>query len=72
MKPVELVVRSLKNSSMRGAIVFEPFSGSGTTLLACEQLGRSCRAIEMDPKYVQVAIARWEAASGKKAELAAD
>lgn len=67
MKPVELIVRSLKNSSKRGDIVFEPFSGSGSTLMACEQTGRRCRAIELEPKYVQVAIERWEAFTGKKA-----
>jgi DNA modification methylase len=68
MKPVELVVRSLKNSSHHGNVVFEPFSGSGTTLLASEMTGRHCRAIELDPRYVQVAIKRWEAFTGRKAE----
>jgi DNA modification methylase len=67
MKPVELVVRSLQNSSSHGAIVFEPFSGSGTTLVACEQTHRVCRAIELEPKYVQVAIDRWQSLTGKKA-----
>jgi len=59
MKPVELVVRSLQNSSKRGDTVYEPFSGSGTTLIACEQTGRKCRAIELSPGYVAVAIQRW-------------
>ncbi len=68
MKPVELVERSLANSSKPGDLVFEPFSGSGTTLLACEKIGRQCRAIELEPKYVQVAIERWQAFTGKKAE----
>lgn len=67
MKPVELVERSLLNSSALHDVVFEPFSGSGTTLLACEKTGRRCRAIELDPKYVQVAIERWQAFTGKKA-----
>jgi DNA modification methylase len=67
MKPVELVVRAIKNSSVRGAIVFEPFSGSGTTLIASEASGRACRAIELEPKYVQVAIERWEKLTGRKA-----
>jgi DNA modification methylase len=68
MKPVELVARALTNSSKPGALCFEPFSGSGTTLLACEKMGRACRAIELEPKYVQVAIDRWEAFTGRKAE----
>lgn len=68
MKPVELVVRSLKNSSARGAIVYEPFSGSGSTLLACETTGRACRAMELEPAYVQVAIERWQKLTGQKAE----
>lgn len=65
MKPVELITRSLKNSSLLGDVVFEPFSGSGSTLIACEQTGRKCRAIELEPKYVQVAIERWEAFTGR-------
>lgn len=65
MKPVELVVRSLKNSSALGSLVFEPFSGSGTTLIASEQTGRRCRAIELEPKYVQVAVERWQAFTGR-------
>jgi DNA modification methylase len=48
--------------------VYDPFLGSGTTLIAAEQLGRRCYAIEIEPKYVDVAIARWEAFTGKKAE----
>ena len=68
MKPVELVSRSLKNSSRRGDLVFEPFSGSGTTLMACEQVGRRARAIELEPKYVQVCLERWEKATGGKAQ----
>lgn len=67
MKPVELITRSLTNSSKRGDVCFEPFSGSGSTLLACEQTGRACRAIELEPMYVQVAIDRWEKFTGKKA-----
>lgn len=67
MKPVELVVRSITNSSNPGDIVYEPFSGSGTTVLACEKTGRQCRAIELEPKYVQVAIERWQKFTGKQA-----
>lgn len=67
MKPIELVEACLKNSTAPGHTVFEPFSGSGTTLLACERLQRRCFAIELDPRYVQVAIERWEKFTGKKA-----
>jgi site-specific DNA-methyltransferase (adenine-specific) len=67
MKPVELVVRSLNNSSLPGQVVYEPFDGSGTTIIASEQLGRRCYAIEIDPKYVSVAIERWQNFSGGKA-----
>lgn len=67
MKPVELVERMLSNSAARGATVYEPFSGSGTTLLACERLGMQCRAVELDPRYVQVAIERWQEFTGRQA-----
>jgi len=67
MKPVELVRPCLANSSLTGETVYEPFSGSGTTLIACEQLNRRCFAIEIEPSYVQVAIDRWEAFTGQKA-----
>ena len=50
--------------------VYEPFSGSGTTLIAAEQLGRRCYAMEIDPKYVQVAIERWQNFTGRQAERA--
>jgi len=60
MKPVELVVRSLVNSSRAGDLVFEPFLGSGTTAVAAEQTGRACRAIEMEPRYVSVTLERLE------------
>lgn len=65
MKPIELVTRSLMNSSDSGSIIYEPFSGSGTTVLACEQTKRKCRAIEISPAYVAVAIQRWADATGK-------
>jgi site-specific DNA-methyltransferase (adenine-specific) len=63
-KPVELCSRIIKNHAAK--IVYEPFSGSGTTILACEQLGRKCRAIEISPGYVAVAIQRWADATGKE------
>jgi len=68
MKPVELVEAMVRNSSATGHLVFEPFNGSGTTLMACERLGRRCRAIELSPVYVARTVARWEAFTGKKAE----
>jgi site-specific DNA-methyltransferase (adenine-specific) len=58
MKPVGLVAECLANSSAPAAVGFEPFSGSGTTLVAAEQLGRLCRAVELEPKYVAVALER--------------
>lgn len=67
MKPLELIEIGIKNSSAVGDVVFEPFSGSGSTLLACERLGRKCRAVEIDPRFVQVAITRWEKMTGRKA-----
>lgn len=68
VKPIAIVSDILSRISSAGAVVYEPFSGSGTTLLACERLGRRCCAIELEPKYVQVAIERWEKFTGKKAK----
>lgn len=67
MKPVELVARAIQNSSKLGNSVVDLFGGSGTTLIACEQLGRRCFMMEMDPKYVAVIIDRWEKLTGEKA-----
>lgn len=67
MKPVKLVSMCLENSSKVGDIVVDPFGGSGTTLLACEGLGRRARLVEFDPKYCDVIIARWEALTGRTA-----
>lgn len=67
MKPVELVVRAMENSSRPGDLVYEPFSGSGTTIIAAETLGRRCYAMELEPRYVQVAIERWQAFTGREA-----
>ena len=69
MKPVKLVARFLLNSSQKGDAVADIFGGSGTTLIACEQLGRRCRMMELDPHYCDVIIARWEQFTGKKAVL---
>jgi site-specific DNA-methyltransferase (adenine-specific) len=67
-KPVELVLGMLANSTAQSQAVYEPFSGSGTTIIAAEQLGRRCYAMEIDPRYVQVAIERWQAFTGKEAQ----
>jgi len=69
MKPVELYLRALSNSSKVGDVVAEPFCGSGTSIIACEQLGRKCRAIEIDPGYVAVALQRFKDATGKEPNL---
>ena len=58
MKPVELVTRAIENSSLPGQLVYEPFSGSGTTLVAAEQTGRACYGMELEAKYVAVALER--------------
>jgi DNA modification methylase len=69
MKPVELYVNAYLNNSDPGDIVYEPFSGSGTAIIAAEQTGRKCRAIEIDPGYVAVALQRWADATGKEPRL---
>ena len=69
MKPVELVDRAVSNSSRQGEIVIDPFVGSGTTLIACERLGRKCRAIEISPAYVSVALERFYVMTGVMPEL---
>jgi DNA modification methylase len=70
-KPIPIVGRCIENSTDAGELVFEPCSGSGTTLIACEQLGRKCRAIEISPAYVAVALQRWADATGKTPKLVA-
>jgi site-specific DNA-methyltransferase (adenine-specific) len=67
MKPVELFAYQIGNSSKVGGIVLDSFGGSGTTAIACEQLGRSARLMELDPKYVDVIVTRWQNFTGKKA-----
>ncbi len=69
MKPVELVERALRNSSKSRDIVLDSFGGSGTTLIACEKLNRQARLIELDPKYCDVIVKRWEEFTGKEAKL---
>ncbi len=67
MKPVELVERAIRNSSKSRDIVLDPFGGSGTTLIAAEKSGRHARLIELDPKYVDVIVKRWQDYSGGQA-----
>ena len=71
MKPVELIAHLIKNSSKKSEAVLDLFGGSGTTLVACERLGRRCYMMEYDPKYVDVIIRRWERITGKNAEKVA-
>ncbi len=68
-KPVECMRRPILNNSSPGQAVYEPFSGSGTTIIAAESTGRACYAIELDPAYVDVAILRWQAFTGQEARL---
>jgi DNA modification methylase len=67
MKPVELFARCLTNSSKQAWLIYEPFCGSGTTLIAAEQLGRKCYGMEISPQYCDVIVKRWETLTGKKA-----
>ena len=67
-KPIALCSRAIKSSSREGEIVLDLFGGSGSTLIACEQLGRTCYMMELDPRYVDVIIDRWEKFTGQKAE----
>ena len=69
MKPVELVERAIQNSSKSRDIVLDLFGGSGTTLIACEKTNRQARLIELDPKFVDVIVKRWEEYTGEKAVL---
>lgn len=67
-KPVELVRLAIETSSVTGDLVYDPFCGSGTGLIACEETGRRCLAVELSPAICDVAIARWEAFTGRAAE----
>ena len=64
-KPVELFARPMRKHTRPGDVCFEPFSGSGSQIIAAERTGRRCRAIEISPPFVDVAIRRWQAATGK-------
>jgi DNA modification methylase len=70
MKPVSLCAKAIENSSKAGDIVIDLFGGSGSTLIACEQLNRTCYMMELDPIYCDVIIKRWENFTGQKAVLA--
>ena len=69
MKPVRLFQYQIGNSTAPQGLVFDSFLGSGTTLIACQELGRTCYGLELSPSYCDVIVARWEAATGKKAIL---
>lgn len=69
MKPVELIANAIQNSIKQNDIVLDLFGGSGSTLIACEQLNRQCYMMELDPHYVDVIVKRWETLTGKKAVL---
>lgn len=64
VKPADMIADAIKDASKRGGLILDPFLGSGTTLIACEMTGRACAGMELDPKYVDVAIRRWEAYTG--------
>ena len=67
-KPVLLFEIPIRNHTKPGEAIYDPFIGSGTTLVAAETLGRRCYAIEIDPKYVQLSIERWQGLTGETAE----
>lgn len=66
--PIEIPERAIAACSLSGGIVLDPYAGSGTTLIACENLGRQCRAVEIDPGYCDVIVDRWERHTGRTAE----
>jgi DNA modification methylase len=72
MKPVALVERAVRNSSKSRDIVLDPFGGSGSTLIACEKTGRQARLVELDPRYCDVIVQRWQDWTGEQATLAED
>ena len=71
-KPISLMQRPIRNHTRRGELVYDPFLGSGTTLAAAEQTGRVCHGLELDPKYVDVVVERWQALTGRRAVLDGD
>ena len=71
-KPIECMRRPILNHTVRGEAVYDPFLGSGTTLIACEMRERVCYGLELDPKYVDVIVLRWQKLTGKQATLEGD
>lgn len=69
-KPIRLAERALRKNSQPGDVVLDAFGGSGSTMMACEQMDRTCMLIELDPKYCDVIVKRWEEFTGKKAKIA--
>ncbi|MDT0635080.1 DNA methyltransferase [Salinisphaera sp. W335] len=69
---MECMRRPVENNSSPGQAVYEPFSGSGTTIIACEQTARICYAVELSPEYVDMAITRWQEFTGETAKLEGD
>ena len=67
VKPVQMIADAIMDTSNRGDIVLDSFLGSGSTLIACETTGRICRGIELEPKYIDIIIQRWEKQTGKNA-----
>ena len=72
MKPVGLIRRFLENSAPPGSVVLDLFGGSGSTLIACEVMGREARLIELEPKFCDVIVMRWQEMTGRRAVLEAD
>ena len=72
VKPVALIADAMRDCTAKGDIVLDTFSGSGSTLMAAEKVGRRARAIELDPRYVDVAVRRWEAHTKAEAVLDGD
>lgn len=68
-KPIDCMLRPILNNSVEGDTIYEPFSGSGTTLIACEKSNRKCIAIELSPAYVDLAVKRWQSLTGKLPQL---
>jgi len=68
-KPVRLIEKALRNSSRKGDVVLDVFGGSGSTLIACERRGRAARLVELDPRYVDVIVRRWQEFTGQTAIL---
>ena len=66
-KPVEMIAECLRDASNRGGIILDPFAGAGSTLIACEVTGRVCRTMELDPRYVDVVVRRWQKFTGRRA-----